>query len=54
MSWLQAMRAKGMQAHNLLSKGSNARVLSAYIPFWAFSCTVTAEYKGMLGYKDQG
>lgn len=39
--------------HGLLSP-TGARIMPVYLPFWAFEATVTAEYKGLLGFKDKG
>ncbi|GFH06460.1 chaperone protein dnaJ, partial [Haematococcus lacustris] len=43
-----------MHAHKLLAAGRHAKLLSAYFPFWSFSCTATVEYRGLLGFKDAG
>lgn len=47
----QSSAAKGFQAHGLLTS-SQARIGAAYLPFWIFKAKVTAEYRGVLGFKD--
>lgn len=46
----QSSKHKWLHAHGLFKK---ARISPVYLPFWAFSCTVTAEYRGFIGAKDQ-
>lgn len=47
----QASKAKGFHAHGLLTNPS-AKISAAYLPYWTFSSKVTAEYRGVLGFKD--
>jgi hypothetical protein len=47
----QAASCKGLHAKDLLHP-EKAMVSAAYLPFWGFSCNVTAEYKGKLAFKD--
>ncbi|KAJ9507893.1 hypothetical protein QJQ45_021238 [Haematococcus lacustris] len=50
----QRSQARGMHAHKLLAAGRHAKLLSAYFPFWSFTCTATVEYRGLLSFKDAG
>lgn len=47
----QAIACRGFQARDLLLP---SQLRAAYLPFWAFSCSVTSEYKATLGFKDAG